>query len=117
MNDSSTKSAIYLVDPTPGPIPSIASRYSYNNGKGDSYQGYFYAPTGYNGYKIGYTKTVTDENKQTGTYKITAAQDIGQDSSKYGQVFVTKYYRRRPDQKDLYPLAIHTASGQQFPGQ
>ncbi len=102
--------------PETQPFSKYSFTYSYNNGQGDSYKGYFYSPTGYNGYKVGYTKTVTDENKQTGSYRITAAQDIGTDSSKSGQVFVTQYYDGDQTKKRFTPLNYTSPLGTKFLG-
>jgi hypothetical protein len=66
--------------------------YYYNNGSGDYYSGSVYALTGYDGYQVGYTQSVTDENGQAGYYSITAATDLGTDGSKADQVYVSSYY-------------------------
>ncbi len=66
--------------------------YYYNDGNGDYYTGYFYAPTDYNGYAIGYKQYTTDENGQTGYYEITGVADAANNDSRSGQVYVTSYH-------------------------
>ncbi len=64
----------------------------YNNGNGDHYSGYLYAPTGYQGYKVGYRQEFTDENGQQGYYEITNQISLGANSGWDGTVYVTSYY-------------------------
>lgn len=86
----------YVFDVRNGTPQSNYSRYDftfyYDNGNGDSYTGSVYALTGYNGYQVGYTQSVTDENGQPGYYDITAATALGSDSSHVGEVYVSSYY-------------------------
>ncbi len=89
--------------------------YYYNNGSGDSYTGSVYALTGYNGYQVGYTQTNTDENLQSGYYNITAATDLGSDSSQAGQVYVTSYYDQESNQT-YTPVSNGTAVGTNYLG-
>ncbi len=59
---------------------------------------------------------MVDENKQTGKYTIDAALDIGQDSSRYGQVFVTQYYDGDQSKKTFRPLNYTSPLGTNFLG-
>ena len=64
---------------------------TYDNGSGDWYRGLVYAPTGHEGYEVGYTQALTDEYGLAGMYEITGATDLGLDGSMAGQVYVTSY--------------------------
>ena len=46
----------------------------YNNGSGDYYTGYVYAPTGYKGYQYGYTQSFTDETGKMGIIRLTGSE-------------------------------------------
>ncbi len=66
--------------------------YYYNDGKGDYYNGYFYAATNL-GYDLNYIKPIAkDENNQPGFYKITKATYAGFFNTDNKKVFVTNYY-------------------------
>ena len=76
----------------------------YDNGTGDYYKGYVYAPTYYNYkvetysqtliyvYEVGIKIPTLSEHYQSGYYKITKATDLKTDGSKDGRVYVTGYY-------------------------
>ena len=78
-----------------GPVSKDYRRYdftfSYNNGSGDSYKGYVYAPLGYDKYAVGYKKATVDENKQAGYYHITNNTAAPTAGSLLGRVFVSSY--------------------------
>ena len=87
----------------------------YNNGNGDHYSGYFDAPTGYQGYKVGYRQEFTDENGQKGYYEINNQINLGNNSGGDGQVFVTSYYDQETG-RALTPVGQGTAVGSNYLG-
>jgi len=95
-----------------GPYSRYDFTFYYYNGSasGDNYSGYVYAPTGYDGYKVGQWKTITDENGQTGYYEITAVTDLGSDGSKSGQVYIINYHDAETGQ-DFTPVSHGTPVG------
>jgi hypothetical protein len=105
---------IYEATPTQsGEFTRYDFVYSYNNGNGDYYTGYVYAPTGYHDYAVGYKQTTTDENGQTGYYEITGATDLGSDGSTAGQVYVTSYYDKESG-NTYTPVSNGTAVGSSY---
>ena len=61
-------------------------------GDGNSYEGSVYAIPGLNGYQVGYTREVIDENGQTGTYEIMAVDASISYRDVPGEVYVDTYF-------------------------
>jgi probable HAF family extracellular repeat protein len=88
--------------------------FTFTYGNGDYYTGYAYAETGYDGYQVGYTQEVTDENGLLGTYEITGAQSGSYDEL-IGQVFVDSYYDQEANQV-FTPVDAGAALGTDYLG-
>jgi probable HAF family extracellular repeat protein len=87
----------------------------YNNGSGDSYTGYLYAATDYQGYQVGYTQSFTDENNQEGYYKIIGETDFSGANGLAGVVYVTSYYDME-NNTTYTPVSYGTAIGTNYLG-
>ncbi len=96
---------------------ALASKYftfTYTYSEGDVYQGRGYINStspDYSLYIIGYTKTMMDESKNNGTYKITNVT-MSSDESKNNYIYVDKYYDKESDNMFI-PVSVGKAVGTQ----
>lgn len=96
---------------------ALASKYftfTYTYFEGDYYQGRGYINStspDYSLYVVGYTKTMMDESKNNGTYKITSVT-ISNDETKNNYIYVDKYYDKESN-NTFIPVSVGKAVGTQ----
>ncbi len=88
--------------------------YSLTDTNGDWYEGKVYRATTSTVYYPGWKLDKANELKITGYYEITGVSYSGVDSTKYGQVFLTKYYDGDQTKKSFKPLNATAPMGTNY---